>query len=90
MDFMEWVVTVEAAGPGADEELAEHLVNTLPAAAASATNGTTTVTFSMHASSAGAAISLGMGSWRKVTAGVDLDVVHVEASTPGYVEAASS
>lgn len=82
----EWVVTIEATGAGADAELVEQLVNTLPSAAASGGDGQASVTFAVDAASARNAVSVGMGYWSKVTTGVDLEVVRVEASTAARVD----
>ena len=80
MDFSDWCVTIEATGSGADQELVEHLVNTLSYARASVQDGIAQVTFTVGAEGAGMAVAFGLGQWRKVTSGTELEVVRVEAS----------
>lgn len=80
MDLRDWTVTIEATGPGADQELVEHLVNTLSSATAAVRDGIAQVTFTVGADGAGMAIRSGLGQWRKVTTGAGLEVVRVEAS----------
>lgn len=79
MSASEWVVTIEATGAGAYDELVEELVDSLPAAAASVGQGSVSVTFSVGASEAGQAVERGLEMWSSEKPPAGLEVVHVEA-----------
>ena len=80
LSFSDWIVTIEATGSGADQELVDHLVNTLSSATVAIEGGIAQVTFTVGADGAGMAVGFGLRHWRKVTSGTGLEVVRVETS----------